>query len=133
MDNRIFHGKMILSTDNSTLDYVEVVKYVVHCTTSGVTAAWYYTPDSHNPTLGSLKRALTTSFGSICFGALLISVIKTLRAILRNAARENRRGNVGVAILICMARCMLSCIDRLAELFNEFGFAYVINFMSSLN
>merc|ERR1712173_370050 len=39
------------------------------------------------------------------------------RAILRNAARENRRGNVGVAIL--------SCIDRLAELFNEFGFAYV--------
>jgi len=104
---------------------LEVVKYVVHCTTSGVTAAWYYTPDSHNPTLGSLQRALTTSFGSICFGALLISVIKTLRAILRNAARENRRGNVGVAILICMARCMLSCIDRLAELFNEFGFAYV--------
>jgi len=104
---------------------LEVVKYVVHCTASGVTAAWYFTPDSHSPTMGSLKRALTTSFGSICFGALLISIIKTLRSMLNRAARESRRSNVGVMILICMARCMLNCLNRAAELFNEFGFAYV--------
>merc|ERR1712050_610273 len=69
---------------------------------------------------------MTSSFGSICFGAFLISVIQTIRAMVNAAARQrgNQR-NIGVVIFFCIVRCLLGCIERAAEVFNEFGFAYV--------
>ncbi len=38
----------------------------------------------HNPTMKSFKRAMTTSFGSICLGSLLVAILQTLRAIFRS-------------------------------------------------
>lgn len=45
-----------------------------------------------NPTLKSAKRALTTSFGSIAFGSLIIALIQTLRGIL-SSVRRNAQDN----------------------------------------
>lgn len=56
----------------------QVIKNVVHVTVSGVFATYYFmgVADSsgrvivstQNPTVGAAKRALTTSFGSVCYG-----------------------------------------------------------------
>ena len=63
---------------------------------------------------------MTTSFGSICFGSLLVAIVQALRA-LANQAQEN--GDAG--ILACIAVCILGCIESLIEYFNKWAFIYV--------
>jgi Plasma-membrane choline transporter len=60
-----------------------------------------------------MKRTLTTSFGSICFGSLLVAIIQALRA-LANTARSHDD-----SILLCLAECILACIAGLIEYFNK--------------
>ena len=64
---------------------------------------------------------MTTSFGSICFGSLIVAIIQALRA-LANAARSNDDGN---AILVCIAECILQCLASIVEYFNKWAFIYV--------
>lgn len=102
----------------------------VHVITSGVFATYYFmgTPNQdgsvtvaqRNPTAASTKRALTTSFGSICFGSLIIALIQTVRALLRQAANESAsEGNLVGAFLAICAECCLSCIEGLLQYFNK--------------
>lgn len=65
----------------------------------------------------TISSALTTSFGSICFGSLLVAIIQALQA-LANAARNE--GDAG--ILACIAECILSCLASLVEYFNKWAF-----------
>ena len=67
----------------------QVIKNVAHVTNCGVFATWYFMGGSTNaipanPTVGAFKRACTTSFGSICFGSMLVAILQTLRAIVRS-------------------------------------------------
>ena len=73
-----------------------------------------------NPTAKAAKRALTTSFGSICYGSLIIALIQTLRAIIRNAAEQARsEGNLFALFCLYCLDCILSIIESLAEYFNK--------------
>ena len=69
---------------------------------------------------GLNDRALTTSFGSICFGSLLVAIVQALKT-LANEARQN--GDAG--ILACIAECILACLQSLLEYFNKWAFIYV--------
>jgi hypothetical protein len=60
---------------------IQVFKNVVHTTVAGVVAAFWYSTESANTTTASLKRATTTSFGSICLGSLLVAILQTLHAV----------------------------------------------------
>ena len=55
-------------------------------------------------------RALTTSFGSICFGSLLVALIQALKQ-LAHEARQN--GDSG--ILACIAECILGCLESIGK------------------
>ncbi|KAF9168054.1 putative choline transporter, neither null mutation nor overexpression affects choline transport [Actinomortierella ambigua] len=106
----------------------EVIKNVVHTTISGVFAAYYFLEGSaqgmpSSPTLTSGKRALTTSFGSVCFGSLLIALLQTLRYVL-NSARSDSDDGFAAFIAMC-ADCILSCLEGLFEIFNKFAFTQV--------
>ncbi|KAG9322389.1 hypothetical protein KVV02_005272 [Mortierella alpina] len=106
----------------------EVVKNVVHVTISGVFGAYYFFEGSasgvpSSPTLSSAKRALTTSFGSICFGSLLIALLQTLRYIL-NSLRSDSDDGLSAFLAMC-ASCILSCLEGLFEIFNKFAFTQV--------
>jgi Plasma-membrane choline transporter len=73
-----------------------------------------------NPTLASAKRAMTTSFGSNCYGSLLIAIIQTLKSIANNAKNQaGENGNAGMAILFCCLQCILSIIEDILEYFNK--------------
>lgn len=101
----------------------QVAFNVMHVTASGVAATWYFVGDGampSNPTLASLRRSLTTSFGSICFGSLLVAIIKLMRWI----AKSNRR-NSDHPFVQCVLECLLACLDRLVEYFNTYAFVHV--------
>lgn len=104
----------------------EVVKNVGHVTTAGTVATWWFLPAAQNPTGAAFKRAITTSFGSICLGSLFVAILKTIRAILRNAENNARRSdNILAVVLIACARCFLGCIESLVEWFNVYVYTHV--------
>lgn len=98
----------------------QVMNNVLHVSCSGVYATWYFMAEQlpPRPTLGSVKRALTTSFGSICFGSLLVAAIKTVRAF------AILRGDDGNCIA-CFMDCILSVIDSIFQYFNRYAYVQV--------
>lgn len=108
----------------------QVIRNTSFVTISGTFASWYFLGGNvgmapSNPTLGSAKRALTTSFGSICLGSLLVAIVQTLRAIVRSM--RSRRNS----LLLCLVDCLLGCIESLMRLFNKYAFALVAIFGGS--
>ncbi|KAJ3348799.1 putative choline transporter, neither null mutation nor overexpression affects choline transport [Allomyces javanicus] len=106
----------------------QVLKNIVHVTVSGVFASFFFLSGSpqgmpSSPTFGAWKRAVTTSFGSICFGSLIIALIQTVRAMLRNA-QSDTDSPVG-AFLLCCIECLLAWIEGLVEYFNVYAFTQV--------
>jgi len=99
----------------------EVIKNIVHVTVSGLIATVYFMGDMMpaNPTVGSFKRAVTTSFGSICLGSLIVALIKTIRTLVRMARNEEN------GLLVAIVDCILSCIDGLVQYFNHYAFCQV--------
>ncbi|KAJ1561628.1 putative choline transporter, neither null mutation nor overexpression affects choline transport [Cladochytrium tenue] len=115
----------------------EVIRNVVHVTVSGTFATYYFTAiqqpgreigtvPSSAVTAKSAGRALTTSFGSICFGSLLIAILDTLRSLARSA--ENNAANNGdILQCLCFAciTCILYCIEDILLYFNKYAFTQV--------
>lgn len=103
---------------------IQVIKNVVHVTVAGTVGTWWWTPLEASGCCSkavrdSNKRALTYSFGSICFGSLLVAIIQTLKQFAESA-REQDDG-----LLRCLADCILGCLETLMEMFNEWAFVYV--------
>ncbi|KAI9912297.1 hypothetical protein PsorP6_009821 [Peronosclerospora sorghi] len=104
----------------------QVLQNILTCTTAGVIATWWYQPHAQKATVGALYRSLTTSFGSICFGSLIVAVLQALKtmadAAKRRASEEN---SSGLACLACMAECILSCLATIMEYVNQWAYVYV--------
>lgn len=99
---------------------------VAHCTTSGTVGSWWFTQQPTSAVTGSLKRALTTSFGSIAFGSLIVAMIQTARFVLRSLERSMRRSNNTIAAaVICCARCIIRQIEECVRYFNKYAFIIV--------
>ncbi|KND04289.1 uncharacterized protein SPPG_00024 [Spizellomyces punctatus DAOM BR117] len=114
----------------------QVISNTIHVTISGLFATYYFMgtrqPDGkvtvpvRNPTASSAKRAVTTSFGPVCFGSLIIALIQTIRALLRMASQSAAEdGNIAGALCAACAGCFLSCIEGLVEYFNKYAFVQV--------
>eukprot|EP00658_Telonema_sp_P-2_P001446 TRINITY_DN1053_c0_g3_i2.p1 TRINITY_DN1053_c0_g3~~TRINITY_DN1053_c0_g3_i2.p1 ORF type:complete len:519 (+),score=97.68 TRINITY_DN1053_c0_g3_i2:181-1737(+) len=105
--------------------YVNI--YVVHCTAAGVFGHWYFQVHEDNPstldtapTTPALKRATSTSFGSVCFGALVIAVIELMNAMARQAQRDSN--NAAAAFVACCMRLILECIGEIVKFVNRYAF-----------
>lgn len=101
----------------------QVTPNVMHVTTSGLVATWYFAGSDNmprNPTLASFKRATTTSFGSICFGSLVVAIIQFIRWLVESAGSDYENG-----FLHCLLACILQCIERIVEYFNRYAFVHV--------
>lgn len=99
----------------------EVIKNVIHTTISGLYGSWYFCPNSmpKGPTRGAFKRAVTTSFGSISFGSLLVAIINSLRQICSIAQRtEAGQGNAVAGIFLCLLGCLISLLDWAVQFLN---------------
>jgi hypothetical protein len=104
----------------------QVIQNILTCTTAGVVATWWYQPNAKKATVGALYRSVTTSFGSICFGSLIVAVLQALRTMADMAKRRaNEENNGGLACLACMAECILSCLANIMEYVNQWAYVYV--------
>lgn len=104
----------------------QVLQNILTCTTAGVIATWWYQPYAQKATVGALYRSLSTSFGSICFGSLIVAVLQALRTMADAAKRRGREeNNGGLACLACMAECVLSCLASMMEYVNQWAYVYV--------
>ena len=95
---------------------MNVLRYLVHVCVCGVYATYYFLADNMpaSPTIASIKRGLTTSFGSVCLGALLITIVQTIRTLIRIA--RNNSDNMAMYFLLCCLECIVSCLEGLLEL-----------------
>jgi len=103
----------------------QVLTNLVHVTTAGTIGTWWFVPAEASSCCSrglrdSVGRATTYSFGSICFGSLLVAIIQSLRA-LASATRDNR----DTQLLSCIIDCILACIQEIVEYFNEWAYVYV--------
>lgn len=103
----------------------QVLSNTVHVTTAGVIGTWWFAPNEASTccskALGdSFTRATTYSFGSICFGSLLVAIVQALRQM-----NHQMRGNEDAAILVCIIDCILGCIESIIEYMNKWAYVYV--------
>ncbi|KAJ3144567.1 putative choline transporter, neither null mutation nor overexpression affects choline transport [Geranomyces variabilis] len=148
-------ARLVQATDNDAAKYAvityitfslywtsQIIKNVVHVTVSGVFATYYFTAIQtadgsvvvpvRNPTIKSAKRALTTSFGSIAFGSLIVALIQTLRAVL-NTVRRNAQddNNSALALAATCADCILSMVEAFVAFINVYAYTQVAIFGKS--
>lgn len=100
----------------------QVITNTVQTTISGVYATYYFLHGTGqiivNPVIQSFKRAITYSFGSICFGSLIVATIQTIRFLLQMARDEN-------SIAGAIVDCILGIIQGLVEYFNYYAYTQI--------
>lgn len=100
-----------------------VIGNVSHMAYCGVFSRWYFEEDEA-PLLKSLHVATVTSFGSICFGTMMVAAINTVEAVvrgIRHAAQED--GNIVGCVIALIMEAIISCIGDLMEYFNQWVYA----------
>jgi len=103
----------------------EVIKNITTVTVSGTIGTWWYSPSEassccSSAVMDSFKRATTYSFGSICFGSLIVAILNAINSMLRRAQRDRR-----CVLFYCVIRCIMLYVQRLVEYFNKWAFVYV--------
>ena len=100
----------------------QVLTNTVQTTISGVYATFYFLHGTgqviFSPVASSLRRAMTYSFGSICFGSLIVAIIQLIRYLLSIA---NDRESIGGAIV----DCILGIIEGLVRYFNYYAYTQI--------
>lgn len=94
---------------------LEIIKNILLVTTAGTVATWFFQPERAAPVRSSLFRSLTTSFGSICFGSLLVAIIQTLRdsihLIRNNVNNSSRNRNMLQVVFLCILDQLISWLE----------------------
>ncbi|KAH7581005.1 Protein PNS1 [Nakaseomyces glabratus] len=111
----------------------EVIRNVMHCTVSGVFGSWYYRYKSDQgmpkwPAMGAFKRAMTYSFGSICFGSLIVSIIETFRQLLqlgKQAAIASTDNANWIRIIFWLIDMLVGFIQWIAQYFNHYAYCII--------
>jgi Plasma-membrane choline transporter len=102
---------------------LQVLQGILSVTVSGQISYWYFYSKSDRmprfPTLMSLGRALTYSFGSICFGSLLVALLATFRYMMKKAKTTDRKW------LKALIFCCLRCMEEILATFNMYAFVLV--------
>jgi len=113
---------------------LQVIRAVVHVTISGTAASFYFlaaeadltAEDSEActvrpvaPTLAAFKRSITTSFGSICLGTLLVAIA----SIFVGSSSPSDGGAAALSQSCC--NCFCGCLVSLLQYFNYYAYTQV--------
>lgn len=103
----------------------QVLQNTIHTTIAGVVGTWWFVPSESGfcgkAVCGSFFRTITTSFGSVCFGSLIVAIIQAIRQLVESARQNDEIGNA----LSCCIDCILGIIESLVEYFNKWAYVYV--------
>ena len=99
-----------------------VIQNVCHVAYSGVFSRWYF-EQRESPLASSLYVATVTSFGSICFGTLILAAAKTAEAGARGVRREAEEdGNMVACVIALVVECAIACIGDLVDYLSQWVF-----------
>ncbi|KAL7520603.1 hypothetical protein ACHAWX_005320 [Stephanocyclus meneghinianus] len=101
-----------------------VIRNTVHVTVAGVVGTWWFVPTEassfcSSAVRDSYLRSMTTSFGSICMGSLLVAIVEALESMVRNEREESD------GLLLCLLQCLLACLRDVIEYFNTWAYVFV--------
>lgn len=122
--SNVFYGYLFLLLVSFFFTH-QVIQNTVHVSVAGVVGTWWFSPEEScccgGAVLGSFFRSMTSSFGSICFGSLLVALIQATRQLANTARQEG----ADCQVLICIAECILACLESIVEYFNKWAYIYV--------
>jgi hypothetical protein len=76
---------------------------------------------------GALRRAFTTSFGTISLGAFLVALCSALR-VMKNAAegaaKKDRNASPALLLALCLVSCLLWVLTAVLEWANRWAIVY---------
>jgi len=98
---------------------IMVASYYTHTAICGIYARWYHGKDSGSEVCASIKTA-NTALGSICYGAFIVALIRTIEFALRQAKSEaagddNFVAVIAFAVLECWVRCLGDIVEYMSE------------------
>lgn len=119
-----------------------VLANIVHCTTAGAVASWWYhgTPVTSARSRAIVKQSIVTAstalLGPICFGSLLVALVRASRSFLHiwiKVMRPQRSGQGGCGpsasrlteYAVSCLETALRALDRLVTYCNHYAFCYV--------
>jgi len=96
---------------------------------AGSISGWYFSRDvmSNRPretAFSSLFHAVTTSFGSLAFGSLILAFVQFLNNLLEFTKKSNSTNRVLVYV-ISFLQCLLGCIEGIVRYINKFAYVYI--------
>ena len=96
----------------------QVIKNIVHCTVAGTVGTWWFIPNDaksccSSAVINSYYRSITTSFGSICFGSLIVAIIQATKEIVNSMRTQEN------SLFLCLIDCVLGLLEYLAKQFNK--------------
>ncbi|KAJ0037261.1 hypothetical protein Pint_23305 [Pistacia integerrima] len=83
----------------------------------------------HNPLMKSLRYAVTTSLGSICYGSLFTAAIRTLRWEIRGV--RSKIGNN--ECLLCCVDFLFHLVETLVRFFNKYAYVQIAVYGKGFN
>jgi hypothetical protein len=116
----------------TTLFLHSFCQHVVQVTVAGTIGSWWDKPDSESSFCSpcvtqTFCQAISYSFGSICFGSLLVEPVRLLRQ-LSLFVRPPQDEYVHAGFLECFSwvqQCITDCVDNLASYFTPYAFTYI--------
>ena len=104
----------------------QLLRAIINATVAGTVASWYFLSPNvpRDPTSRALRRALTTSFGSLCLGSLVAASLKTMRMAAKSVS-SRVTGDGWVSHVRHLALCCLGFLDVLTRFFNELAYTQV--------
>ena len=96
---------------------------------AGSVGGWYFSRDvmSSRPretAFSSLFHAVTTSFGSLAFGSLVLAFIQFLNFLLELSKKSNTKNRFLVCVINGL-QCLLGCIQGIVQYINKFAYIHV--------
>jgi hypothetical protein len=103
----------------------QLMKDVLHIAIAGTFATHYFFYGTaqgvprYNAAL-ALRRACTTSFGSACFGSLVLTLVQLVRIAIQELARQQ---DGILAFVACCAACLMGWVEGLVRWFNRYAYS----------
>ena len=115
-------GVLVFGMTVSLVWGAQLITYITEFTIASCVGAWWFVASPGAPLVPSLRRAVTTSLGSLSLGALVVAVLEAVRQAARQAQRaQERRQNGALAVVACIGACLVACVERLVETLNTWA------------
>jgi hypothetical protein len=105
---------------------MNVLKYMLHVVVSDSVGDWWDNSNGCGSTLESFRRTCTIRLGSICFGALLMALLGTIKTFFDWLAYESKAtDNRCLYVIHRMFAMIAGCLECIMKHFNSYTFSYV--------